>query len=354
MEKGYLLIRDRFISELGEEEILEEEVLPDLLIRGENKLVAPGLIDVFSVPYISALKDLAEVREIDIRELEKEIVTKLSDTDLYYLSILGVASRIINGYTTIVAKLPRIEIGAKIVDDMNIRLIVALDLDYLDLNKIIDQFIRAKKWHYYREGLLRVTLFTRRRDVLERVLPHAQSEMPILVGGELCYEKLSPEVIKRIVLVDPSEDGCELIDLVNTIYTDRFRRFGRKIFYGTGYNKPQDLMKIFLGRGESHYMYLSKLSREAASLLNIPSGSLEKGFLSDLVIYDIAESPVLGVFLNEEVASRYVLGRELVIETMIIDGEFVIDGGETLYIGRDILRRARSVLKESLREIVSI
>ncbi|MGC9010039.1 MAG: hypothetical protein ACP5I7_05430 [Sulfolobales archaeon] len=339
---------------MSEEKILEEEVLPEVVIRGESKLVAPGFIDVFSIPYLSVIKDLAGLKIADLEELDKKIISKLSETELYYLSILGIASRIINGFTTVVAKLPRVEIGVKLVDTLNIRLIVALDLDMMDHERILDYFIRAKKWHNYKDGLLKITVFTRRREILEKILPHTMSEMPVFAGGDLCREELSPEIIRRIIFIDPPRELCDSRSSFEprVVYTNSFEGIKEGVFYGTGTNKPQDLLRLLTEHNNDYYNIFSKLSREAALLLNIPIGSLERGYLSDLVIYDLSEAPVLGIFMNEEIVSRHIMDRELRIETMIVDGEFIIDAGETLYMGKDLFRKARSVLKEALREFL--
>ncbi|MGC9148595.1 MAG: hypothetical protein ACP5GI_04065 [Sulfolobales archaeon] len=326
------------------------------MIRGENKLIAPGLIDVFSIPYLSIIKDLVGFRVGDVDDLDRKIVNKLSETELYYLSVLGIASRVVNGFTTVVAKLPKVEIGVKIVDTLNTRLIVAIDLDSMDRERILDYFIRAKKWHNYRDGLLKITIFTRRKEILEMTLPHIPHEMPALAGGDLCQEDLSAEVNKRVVFIEYLEGSCASRNRFEQriTYTNSFEGIREGVFYGTGPNKPQDLLTLFTKQSNSYYDILNKLSREAARLFNIPAGSLERGYLSDFVIYDFSEAPVIGIFMNEEIASRHIIDRELKIETMIVDGEIVIDGGETLYIGKDLFRKARSVLRETLKEFLLI
>lgn len=301
------------------------------------------------------MRDIIDLRRLDIRGTEEKLLNELSENDLYYLALLGVVSRFLRGFTTIGIKIPKIDIAVKIVDTLNIRLIAILDIDRIDRREISDQIIRARKWHNYREGLLKISIYTGDIDTLRDIAHLIPSETPMFIKGDLCRE--IEEIKNLIVLVDPPrEKKC----LENTsgnmvLYTERVTEEPEdlsKTLYSSGYRDPSDFLRDLFKSKIDPKISLSKLTRESAALYNISAGLIEKGFLGDIAIYDVSEAPILIPFDKEDLISRYILRGSLRLETLIIDGELIIDNSETLYIGKALYKKARSRLEEILSKIV--
>ncbi len=84
-----------------------------------------------------------------------------------------------------------------------------------------------------------------------------------------------------------------------------------------------------------------------ALLLNQPLGAIDKGFKASLTILDL--KPPARITLDE-ICDLIVYTRPKA-ETLIVDGEILVDGGENLVIGDREIRDANKVVREYLNQV---
>ncbi|MEZ0289650.1 MAG: hypothetical protein ABWJ42_00985 [Sulfolobales archaeon] len=354
IERGYVYIRDGFIKDVGEGESPEEYRYPDLLIEGESRLVAPGLIDGYSISYLTPLKHLIEVfkkRKRDQVRIEREIKSLLSDTDIYYLLILGIASRILRGITTVVTEVPKIDLAIRILDLLSVRLISVFDIDEYKPEESVDFVLKIARYNRYKEDLLRIAFYSTKQEVIKSIIEYVPRESVILIPWSLC-EKFQNE--KNIVVVNPPPGYCE--NMVRILTRTDASISDKKILLGTGYTRTSIVTRDMLSRLDEENLrsmdLLDRVSRDVAEVFQLPTGSVEKGFYSDIVVYDLSQPPAPPYYLDEEILPRVILDETPRIETIIIGREVVLDGGEILSLGSGVLKKAYRKLNDLVRDLM--
>ncbi len=125
IEKGYLVIKDNLIKELGEGESPEGNY--DKVIDGANKVVLPGLINTHTHAAMTLLRGYAD--DLPLMEwLETKIwplEAKLTGEDIYWGTMLAIIEMIKSGTTTFADMYFFMEQVAKAVEDSGMRGVLA-------------------------------------------------------------------------------------------------------------------------------------------------------------------------------------------------------------------------------------
>ena len=318
---------------------------------GRNRIVAPGFIDVFSDLFSDPLKYFIKKLKDHKQITEKDLLTTLSDKDLFYIISFGVIKKMLRGFTTIVTSLSKLDPVIKMLDLISERIIVLLDLDHMSREEALDYFIRSKRWHNYKK-LLKISVMTGREDLFKELSPHVPREMPIVIKGNLC---IKDPVGRKIIRLDPKDLSCDNYPIIYTdeeLFNQMITTGSRKdllILFGSGSKGYIDYRKIL--RTYDYNIMMSLMTRVGSEIYNTASGSIEPGRLSDVVIYDLSEAPLIAPSIDLNIISQIILEEQPKIETLIVGEEIVIDGGELLSVGRDFFEKTRSRFIELFSEL---
>ncbi|MEM0044169.1 MAG: hypothetical protein QXJ51_05900 [Sulfolobales archaeon] len=353
-EKGFIYVKDGIISDVGEGESPSEYKYPDILINGENRMIIPGMIDGYSISYLSPLSSLIALSKIKKISENKDLLSVLSDTDVYYLTVIGVISRVMRGVTTVVTEIPKIDLAVKIADLLGVRMIAVVNIDRYSKEETADHVLRMRKYERYKEDLLRVAFYTSRLELLE-VVREFMPNNTVLIHWSLC-DKIQDD--SKVIVVDPPPDLCRNLMSISTdpnVSIDEVIS-GRK-FIGTGANRSRivtDNMIYQIDRTRLSLVDLfNRLTRDVAGVYGLPTGFIEKGLYSDLVMYDLSQPPASPFYHDKNILLRMILWDMPRIESVIIGKEIIIDGGEILSVGSDLYRRAYRRLRDVIKDLAS-
>jgi len=88
-----------------------------------------------------------------------------------------------------------------------------------------------------------------------------------------------------------------------------------------------------------------------ASLIGFDNlGSIDVGNKANIVIFNMSEPPGWPVPTNLESVIRAVVEGDLRVESLIINDDIIVDAGETLNVGADLVKKAISRLEPVVKK----
>ncbi|MGI5920131.1 MAG: amidohydrolase family protein [Syntrophomonadaceae bacterium] len=203
LEKGYIVIEDQFIKEVGEGDAPEGAY--DRIIDGTNKVALPGFINTHTHAAMSLLRGYAD--DLPLKEwLETKIwplEAKMTADDMYWGTMLAIVEMIKSGTTTFHDMYFYMDNVAQAVKETGIRAVLARGMIGIGPENelaITESRELIKKWHR-----------TANDRISFRLGPHAPNTCP-------------PDYLKRVIAMADELQADIHIHLAETIGEVNFCR----------------------------------------------------------------------------------------------------------------------------------
>jgi len=351
ISKGYVYLRNGVIEGVGEGDPPDEFQYPELLINGEGRLVAPGLVSGITTVTLYPFRYV--IKEIDWRSLS-DFITVLTRTDVYYLAALTFMELMRRGVTVALITDIFLENVARAANDlgMYVTLAVPFGCGIKDFDPEHELKLLMSRW----EGKF------------------SNIKVAALYCGDPTEEwvGLVKELGVRAYVLNASRrvGGLEGVTYINPNFevssNDPVIRYGPQLKLW----RPNE----GLGIGVSPSYSMSSVMKDASLLTGVNEidvlaattvinsklvgfeglGSLDAGSTANIVMYDTSEPPGWPVITDLRYLARAVVMGDLDVETVIVGDDILVDNKETLTIGYELVRKALRRLRPILKRYVSI
>ena len=355
LKKVYVGLQDAKIDVVSHDEPSGYEDA-ELEIGGWDRVISPGFITIHT--YLSLYP--FRFRIFTAKENANELISLFSTNDSYYFSLLGAYHLLRQGVTTVGFSGPHLDIMARAVAEVGLRPIIVVSAGCNNSPPDWEKEFRSLFNRWSHRGANNVILKVCDQSLLKDVIDLAREyEVAVLVDTTVT---LSEDVnYDQIICLG----GGSRLDL------DVVRKKGYKLAFTPSYEvskfplsefKPSialDLVPKFDIIHEASYSATRLLltPQEAYnsitywgySQLRMNSGVLSTGYTADLVIFQYSEPPAFPLDFNSPYETLLFSGYSL--ETVIVNGEPVLDGGVPLNVGlkhvEEGLRRLEEIDKKS-------
>ncbi len=334
--RGYVYLEDDQIKKIGDGEPPEDYRLAELYITANDRLIMPGTLS--PVTYIS----FYPFRYLLLKNLVNplDILSTLSTNDYYNISLMAGYELVKNGVTTVgVLDQENLHTIARGLYEIGLRILLLVDPYVNDLDKIVEEWDgKDGRVHVY--ALVESSIDARKYSAklgLNRIVAKP-AKMP---GGAK-------------ILVDPPG----MIRPSDTVVT--FLNIGRWV-NGVGlsigvapqYNMFDIARRLWItGKTSSREALVHATSRTAEifSLENL--GVVVEGAKPDIIVLDFSEPPSWPLIPFDDVVYDMVLDSNRRIETVIVNGEVIVDGGDPLNVGYDKVYKAKEKITDLVGELI--
>lgn len=342
---GFVFSSDGRITAVSEGEPPEELRYPELLITGKERLVMPG----FSTAYTNlSLYPLRYGRNLTDLSVGLDYLRKLARTDMYFLASMGLAELISRGVTSALVVDIYLDEVARAVSDLGFSAVLAPPL-----NCGLDEFapdnelkLLLNRWHGKVEGVSAGVAVC--GELSEKALALAKEHglKVFVIGGEV--EEHSPEGVE-VLYINPARGSGERV----IRWGDQLSRWQPGEGLGIGVRPSYsmiDVVREVVHRTSKHPLdVLYAATVRNPSLIGLSGiGPIEQGLKTNLVMLDASEPPGWPLPRNLDEVSRAVTEGNLEVETVILNDEILVDSGETLTVGSDIITKAKKRLTSVL------
>lgn len=344
IDRGFIYLRDGRVEAVGKGEPPEELRYPELLISGEGRLVTPGLSSAITAVSLYPLR--YRVNDLAWNDLS-DYMSMLTRTDLYYLAALSFMELVSRGVTSALVADVFLDNVARAANDVGIYVTLAVPYEcgIKDFEPESEVKLLLSRWHERVEGVKAAVLYC--GDPPSRFV----NEMASL--GLRVYA-LKPRTARSdVISVNPVEGGGR-----NVI------RYGRDVVrwspeegLGIGVRPSYsmvDVVKEVTWRLKVHPLdVIAAASTLNTKLLGFSNmGSLDVSSKANIVMFNTSEPPGWPAPSSLEPLVRAIVEGDLRVETVIVNDDVLVDGGETLTVGTDIVRRAVRRLGDLIKKFV--
>ena len=362
LKRVYVGLQDSKIDVISHEELTSYEDA-ELDIGGWDRIISPGFITLHT--YLSLYP--FRFRIFTAKENANDLISTFSTNDSYYFSLLGAYHLLKQGVTTVGFSGPHLDIMARAVSEVGLRPIIVVPVGCGNSPPDWEKEFRTLFSRWSHKGannvILKVCDQAQLRDVLELA---RENEVAVLIDNT--------------VTITDDLDFNQIIGLGggSRLDLDIIKKKGLKLSFTPSYEvskfplsefKPSvslDLVPSFDLRQEVSYSAtrllltveeaFNSITSWGYSQLKINSGVLNTGYIADLVVFQYSEPPSFPL----DFASPYetFLYSSYSLETVIVNGEPVLDGGVPLNVGlKDVeegLRRLEEIDRKSSERTRSV
>ncbi|MCX8208338.1 MAG: hypothetical protein N3G79_01645 [Sulfolobales archaeon] len=338
VDRGYLYIENGVVKLLKRGGILEEELYPELLLSGVNRLVTKGFASGFTVLSLYPLRyGLEDLDWYLLREMYKAI----KRADMYFISVLSLAELASKGVTEVLVADVYLDEVARAARDVGVNVTLAplLNCGLDDDQQLSELKLLLGRWHGRVEGV-KVGIAVCRELGGNYLAIARESGIPVFL---LEPEKELQRDLKDVkaVAINP------LVDIeLPTIYFGRMLQKRRK-FGGVGigvrpsYSIREVLKEVLWSRSTDLLDVFLSGTRITSELIDQhESSSLREGSRSSVVVYNLSEPPGWPVPRTLNSAMRAVTEGDLPIEAVIIGDDVVVDREGILTVGYEVFKKA--------------
>jgi len=337
LRKVYVGLQDSKIDVVSHDELTGYEDA-ELDIGGWDRIVSPGFITIHT--YLSLYP--FRFRIFTGRENANLLLSTFSSNDSYYFALLGAYHLLKQGVTTVGFSGNHLDIVARAVSEVGLRPIIIVSVGCSNSPSDWEKEFRTLFNRWSHKGANNVILKVCDQSLLRDAFELAkENEIAVLVDNKVYLtEDIDYDQIIGL-------GGGSRLDL------DVIRKKRFKLSFTPSYEvskfplseyKPSvslDLVPSFDIRHELAYTSTRLLltAEEAFhsmtdwgySQLKMNSGVLNSGYTADLVIFQYSEPPAFPL----DIVSPYetLMFSSYSLETVIVNGEPVLDGGLPLNVG---------------------
>jgi len=344
INNGYVFIKDGVIEAVGKGEVPEEYQYPELLISGRGRLVMPGFSSGFTgislYPLRYGLRSLSRDRVINY-------LSTLTRTDVYYISILALTELLFKGITSLMVVDIFPDDIARAANDVGVPVTLSspINLELPNYDPLHEFELVVRRWHNRVEDIY--AALTVYHDVDDTVLSRVDEfnvKLFVVEPRDVSALRRRVSNVSNLVLVDPSEGDVSEFNVVRTSSTlNLWRPFqGFGVGVSASYSILNEL-KLLARSGHSPLDILVSATSATTSLIGFNHMScIEERRKANVIILNASEPPGWPIPNTLNAVLHAVIEGGLRIETVVIGDNIVIDGGEVLSVGTDLIKKAIS------------
>ncbi len=345
INEGFVFSDSGKVVVVGSGDPPEELKYPELLLTGKERLVMPG----FSSAFTNLSHYLLRYEE-DLLDLSSDIeyLKKITRIDMYFLAAMAFAELISRGVTTALVVDVYLDEVARAAHDLSFNVVLAppLNCGLEEFAPEAELRLLLSRWHEKVEGIKAGIAVC--NEVSERIISLAKEyRLRIFqVGGTVSdYEGV------EVVFVNPSKgSGSNVIR-----WGPQLSEWKPEEGLGVGVRPSYDMRDVVrevsykTSKHPIDVLYSAIVRNPVLIGLN-DVGPLERNLKTNLLMLDASEPPGWPLPKNLSGIIKAVVEGNLEIETVILDDEILVDGGETLTIGNDLINKAKKRLANLIRE----
>jgi cytosine/adenosine deaminase-related metal-dependent hydrolase len=348
MRDVYVGIEDGIIKGVSTRE-LEGFEYPDLEVGGKNRLVSPAMIVMNSFLYLYPFRYRIFMGKLN----PGNIIDMLSPNDVYYFALAGAYHLLKRGVGTVVFSGPHLDITARAVSEVGLRPILAVSVTS-DGTWEKEFSTLYNRWSSGDEN--RVVLRLCDQEYLDDVLGVSREyHIPILVDRDVDLSNADLNDTNVIGLGGGSRhDLNKILNRAGLSWTPSFEVSN----FPLSKYKPSlslDLTPSFDPLFELK-LAVTKLFLMPDEALNSATtwgysqlgknkyGKIETGYIGDLTVFELNEPPAFPLdSLTPYESMIFSIGYP---ETVIVNGDAVLDGGAPINVGLKEIERIREKVNE--------
>jgi cytosine/adenosine deaminase-related metal-dependent hydrolase len=347
---AYIGVNDGKIEAISKRE-LEEYDDAELIVGGFDRLVSPGFVTTQSFIQLYPFR----YRIFSGKTNPNDLISTMTSKDAYYFSLLGAYHLLRSGITTVVVTEPFVEQVARAVKTVGLRPIVSAEIgcNWIkgDWKKNFESLY--SKWISKDESGIVLKLCD--EDEAEEAMAISNEyKLPILVDRNVNLKRINNISPYTIALGGGSRKDLEKIrkNNLNLAFTPSLE----VCKFTLGAYKPSisiDLTPKFdirneMGIATSRLLLTAEEAFKAVtdwgySQLKI-SGGISVGNTTDILIFEVNEPPSYPI--DKEAPYESLIYSSYSLETVIINGEAVLDGGVPLNVGTKDIEEANRKVEE--------
>ncbi len=339
------------IKAVGEGEPPEELRYPELLLNGRGRLLAPGMSGglIFITPYPFRYGKLSEVPWEGI----KDFLESITRTDIYYLAGMVFTDMLLRGVTSVLVSDIYLDNVARAAVDSGIYVTLAppFNCGLRDFSPENELRLLLSRWHGKVDNV-RAAVFVCGSPSEEVVDIARQNSLSLYVFNP--PEPVSAEDV-NVVYINPHFQPVKGSAITSS---SQISEWVPEYGLGLGVRPSMstaDLLKEVSQFTKSHPLdALHSAVEITPSLIGYGNLSpLDVGVTANVVMFNTAEPPGWPPPTGLEEAVKAVVQGDLRVESVILGENVVVDGGESLLIGYDFIRKARDRLEPLIEEFLS-
>ncbi len=350
IDRGYVFIKDGTIAGVGKGEPPEDLQYPELLINGNGRLVMPGLSSAITSVTLYPLR--YRLGGISWSEVG-DYLSVLTRTDVYYLAALTFVELVTRGVSSVMVTDIYLDNVARAASDVGIyaTLAVPFDCGIKDFNPESELKLLINRWHGKVEGI-KAAILTCREDN-EKVYSLAK-ELGIKV---FVLKPPSTKVLKygNVVCINPAEGrGVRVVR-----FGDDLSRWTPDEGLGIGvrpsYSMLDVVREVTWRTGKHPLDVLVSSTLINTSLIGFDNlGAIDVGSRANIVMFNMSEPPGWPIPSNINSIVKAVVEGDLRVESLIVNDDVVVDAGETLNVGADLIKKAVSRLEPVIKKYYAL
>ena len=333
--RGYVYVENDKIVHVGLGEVREEHEVAELYITARERIILPGTITPSTWVSLYPFRLLLLSGNLQYYEVFQVV----SKDEVYYASLLAGYELLKHGVTTVgVMDQVYQEEAIRALFDIGLRILVLVDPYMNDV----------------------VSMYNRWDGKEDRVKVYALVEAPAdarkyadIVGRDRIVAKPGKIISGANVFIDPVTPLEPHKTVISSMFLDKWIK-GCALTIGLAlkYSMFDVAYKLVLkgkANGKEALVHIITRNAEVMGLKNI--GVIDEGFKADLVVLNASEPPGWPpIPLESDVFYEYIMGLDLRTETVIIDGETVLDAGEPLNVGYEKIYKAKEKVSSLVEE----
>ncbi len=350
IDRGYVFVKDGVVAGVGKGDPPEDLQYPELLINGKGRLVMPGLSSAITSVTLYPLRYRLE--GILWGEVS-DYLSVLTRTDVYYLAALTFVELATRGVSSVMVTDIYLDSVARAANDVGIyaTLAVPFNCGIRDFNPENELRLLINRWHGRVEGVNAAVLTCREDN--EEVYSLAK-ELGIRV---FVLRPSSTNVMKygNIVCINPVKGGG--VGVVR--FGDDLSKWGPDEGLGVGVRPSYsmlDVVREVAWRSSKHPIdVLAASTLINTSLIGFNNiGALDVGSKANIVMFNMSEPPGWPIPSSINSVVKAVVEGDLRVESLIVNDDVVVDAGETLNVGADLIKKAVSRLEPIIKKYYTL
>lgn len=343
ISEGFVFSDKGRVVSVDEGEPPEEFRYPELLVTGRERLIIPGFNSAFTNLSLYPLRYGKDLQDLSAH---LNYLRRLTRTDMYFLATMGLMELISRGVTTALIIDIYLDEVARAVHDLGLSAVLAppLNCGLEEFTPENELRLLLNRWHGKVEGVSAGIAVCGELSEDVRALARDYGLKVFVVGGD-AEDVTDLDVIH----INPSSGSSNKV----IRWGPQLGRWQPGEGLGIGVRPSYSMVDVV--REVSYRTSRHPLDALYAATVRNPLliglrdvGPLERGLRTNLVMMNASEPPGWPPPRNLDEIARAVTEGNLEVETVILDDEILVDGGETLTVGSDIILKAKKRLANIL------
>ncbi len=344
--EGYIYLKDGRVMAVGKGKPPEELRYPELLLSGRGRVVMPGLSSAFTSVTLHPLRFM--VSDVDWESV-KDFLSLLGRRDVYYLAGMSFMEMMSRGITSALVTDIFLDDIARAAREAGFYVTLAppFNCGLDDFGPANELKLLMNRWHGKVEEV-RAAVLSCREPSPEAVEAARKYGLRLYV---LAPERpVSVEGVETVSINPSTGSGTGVVRYGSSL-ASWMPEEGLGIGVRPSYSMLDVVREASLRSGKHPLDALYAAAQLNTRLIGLRNaGSLDVGTMASLVMFNTAEPPSWPAPKDLNSLVKAVVMGELSVETVVAGDSVLVDSGETLTLGSDLVRRAREKIEPVLRE----